>query len=364
MMTLIVVSPSAYSQMGDSQIKRAQIFIENSDFESAVKILENIASKGNADIDVFYLLGLSYRGLKDYPKAEQAFRMVLNKDSKCEPGYIQLTAVQIEMNHLADAEKTVGQFLRLSPKSAQAHYAAGVIFYAQKDTLKAIREFKEATLCDTKYSPAYGNLAVAYYNRGQYKEALENFEKAANFDPLSPRYLFFAGWTSRTLGNKERAASYFRRSSNIKAPSAYSVTWKIIQAYDSKDIAKVNECLKELSFIDSEFDKGYYFKGLLFIDEKKFSEAEECFKKMLEQDPLDRDALDMINKLKKMKEEQPEPTESPSPTPSASPAPSVSPTPEKSDNNEDGKEKKEEKSDKPGYDLGIPIPKPDSEKEK
>ncbi|MCE1246259.1 MAG: tetratricopeptide repeat protein [Firmicutes bacterium] len=373
---LLSCADSNAQQAGESQIKRAQIYIQNNDFEMAVKILEGLTANGGGDIDVFYLLGLSYRGMKNYPKAEEAFRNVITKDSRCEPGYIQLTTVLIEQNKLGEAEKVVGQFLRLSPKSAQAHYAAGVIFYAQKETLKAIREFKEATLCDTKYAPAYGNMGVTYYSRGQYKEALENFEKAAMFDPLTPRYLFFAGWTCRTMGIKDKSISYFRRSSNIQAPSVYSVTWKIIQAWDSNDMVKVDACLKELDAIEKDFEKGLYFRGLIAINAKKYDEAESFYKKMLEQDPLDRDALEQINKIKKLREENsgdsttPSATTTPAPTPSGSPT-SVPPPSASSSPAPDGKEKKEdaskdgEKQKDPGktdYDLGIPIPKPDSEK--
>jgi len=173
-----------------------------------------------------------------------------------------------------------------------------VIFYMKKDILKASREFSEAILNDKKFSPAYSNLGIIYYNKDQFKEALDNFKKAATYDTMEPRYLFNCGWTLRAMGQKEKSYSFFRRASDLKAPSAYSVTWKIIKAYDNKDYAKVKEHLKELSHVDKEFDKGHYFQGLLLTHEKKYKEASELYKKMLEENPFDRDVKEQVKKLR------------------------------------------------------------------
>ncbi len=293
----------AGAQIADSRIKKAQIYLQSEEFEKAKEILNGMVKGGDANMDVYYMLGLCQLGLKEYADAEASFVRVLQIDNTCEPAYVQLAATQIEMKKFDEAERSLNNLLRVNNKSAVGHYAMGVLQVNKNEIIKAIKEFNDAVLCNKEFAPAYENLGVIYYNKDQFKEALENFQKAADYDKMEPRHLFNAGWTLRTMGDKEKSYSFFNRSSKLKAPSAYSVTWKIIQAYDQKDYKKAEEHVAELFLVDKTFDKGFYFKALLLMNDKKYKEANDIIVEMLKENQYDRDAKDLEKKLKPLMEQ-------------------------------------------------------------
>lgn len=297
------LSDDVFAQVSDGRIKKAQIYLQSEEFEKAKEILSGMVKGGDANMDVYYMLGLSHLGLKEYSEAEASFVKVLQIDNTCEPAYLQLAATQIEMKKFDEAERSLSHLLRVNSKSAVGHYAMGVVHYNKNDILKATKEFNDAILCNKEFAPAYENLGIIFYNKDQFKEALENFVKAADYDKLEPRHLFNAGWTLRTMEESKKSYSYFSRASNLKAPSPYSVTWKIIQAYDQKDYKKVEEHINELFLVDKTFDKGFYFKALLLMNSKKYKEADDILTEMLKENSYDRDAKDLKKKLKPLLEQ-------------------------------------------------------------
>ena len=299
----VQASENTHAQVADGRIKKAQIYLQSEDFEKAKEILDGMVKGGDGNMDVHFMLGLAHLGLKEYDDAKASFVRVLKMDNTCEPAYLQLAATEIEMKKYDDAERSLSHLLRVNSKSAVGHYAMGVVQFKKNEMIKAIKEFNDAILCNKEFAPAYENLGVIFYNRDQFKEALENFQKAADYDKLEPRHLFNAGWTLRTMGETEKSYSYLSRSSKLKAPSAYSVTWKIIQAYDKKDYKKAEEAVAELFLVDKTYDKGFYFKALLLMNDKKYKEANDILVEMLKENPHDRDAKDLEKKLKPLLEQ-------------------------------------------------------------
>lgn len=345
---LVCLWSNADAQVSDGRIKKAQIYLQSEEFEKAKEILDAMVKGGDANMDVHFMLGLSQLGLKQYADAEASFVRVLQIDNTCEPAYVQLAATQIEMKKFDEAERSLTNLLRVNPKSAVGHYAMGVVQFNKNEILKAIKEFNDAILCNKEFAPAYENLGVIYYNKEQYKEALDNFVKAADYDKMEPRNLFNAGWTLRAMGEKEKSYSYFSRSSNLKAPSAYSVTWKIIQAYDKKDYKKAEEHVNELFLIDKTFDKGFYFKALLLMNDKKYKEAGEAVAAMLKENPLDRDAKDLEKKLKPLLEQAGPEDKTDKAEPGKEEPKKEEVKPEEGKKEENDKEKDKNKNDKEG----------------
>lgn len=303
LLLFVSVSEIACAQVNDGRIKKAQIYLQSEEFEKAKEILSGMVKGGDGNMDVHFMLGLAHLGLKEYDDAEASFVRVLQMDNTCEPAYLQLAATQMERKKYEEAERSLNNLLRVNAKSAVGHYAMGVVQFNKNEIIKATKEFNDAILCDKEFAPAYENLGVIFYNKDQFKEAMENFQKAADYDKLEPRHLFNAGWTLRTMGEQEKSYSYFSRSSNLKAPSAYSITWKIIQAYDKKDFKKAEEHVAELFLVDKTFDKGFYFKALLLMNDKKYKEANDIVAEMLKENPHDRDARDLDKKLKPLLEQ-------------------------------------------------------------
>ncbi len=96
-----------------------------------------------------------------------------------------------------------------------AHYYLGTIYFKQGDYKQAVSELSKFNADDDVLQPAaYGMIGDAFMQLEQPKDALQYYEKAANFAKnqfTTPRYLLKAGQTALTLGNKDKAKKYFNQ---------------------------------------------------------------------------------------------------------------------------------------------------------
>jgi tetratricopeptide (TPR) repeat protein len=302
----LILSP-AFSQLEDVRLKKAQVYIQGGSYKEAVEILEKIVKAEPNEVDARYLLGLAYRGLRDFDKAEAEFMICTNLAPDSDEVYLQLASVQADKKDFKKAEETLSRLLVKNPKSALGHYGKGVLYYIQKDVPKAITEFLDATIKDRKMTLAFANLGYIYFNQRKFDQAVENFAAAAKLDETNPEYPFATGWTEWVRGNKKAAYQNLNRASRIKPPHAYSVMEKVILAYDEGKDAETLDDLKELFLLNPEFSKGLLIKARMLAKEKKYAEAEEILKKLIEGDPLDQDAADDLEKLKPHLEKQEKP---------------------------------------------------------
>ena len=94
-----------------------------------------------------------------------------------------------------------------------AHYYSGIAYLNTGKFDKAIEHLKEFKSDDKVLNPlAKGAMGDAHSQKGQQKEALEFYIKAAEADKnefTTPRFLLKAGKTALVLGNKEDALKYF-----------------------------------------------------------------------------------------------------------------------------------------------------------
>lgn len=296
--SVIILSSYAFGQVQDERIRKAQIYIQSGDFQEAANILQKMIKQDPTDPDANYLLGIAYFGMKELDKAESQFGKCINLSPQFEEAYLQLTAVQAEKKEYEKAEKTINQLLIKKPDSALAYYAKGVLYYMQQKVKQAIESLNQAIIKDKKLTYAYANLGIIYYNEKKYDEAMANFGQASLLDDSNPEFVFAQGWTERKRGKTTESYRYFNKASEMNPPHVYSITVKAIKAYDEKDYPKASDALKELSNLKADFEKGMLLQAQIFIQEKKFKEAEPIIKKLLEMNPLDADAKDEMEILK------------------------------------------------------------------
>lgn len=294
----ITLAAPAFAQTDDDSIRKAQIFIYDGSYDKAAKILQDFLKREPGNADAHYLLGLCYRGLKDYDKAEAEFEASIKIIDDFEEAYLQKASVLAEKKDFAGAEKTLDSLLIKNPKSSLAHYAKGVIYYMQQKVPDAIKEFDAALVGNPNFTVAYANLGYIYYNQGNFDMAAENLKKASSLDEKNPEYFFALGWLERKRGNKTAADKYFSIASSLGAPTVYSATIKSIAAYDKEDLKGALEALEEVFAISPEFEKGLLIQAQIYTKLYKYGEAEQILNSLLKSDPLDADAKEEMEKLK------------------------------------------------------------------
>lgn len=115
---------------------------------------------------------------KSYQQAEDKYREVLRRDDKNADTLANLAAIQLEMNHLEDAEKNIKAALAVTPNDA---YSLSIL----------------------------GNLK---FRQEKYDEALDVLSRAAKLDPQNAEIQNFLGLTLCQKGMRNAAETAFRKA--------------------------------------------------------------------------------------------------------------------------------------------------------
>jgi uncharacterized protein HemY len=103
-------------------------------------------------------------------------------------------------NKFGEAEKYVGEAMRLAPGNPEVLYAQGILSLRQHDWGKAQTVLEKATQIDPNSAPAFAALGLALCDQGNYDAAIVPLRKSLELDPAG-------AWETRW----SLAKSYYQR---------------------------------------------------------------------------------------------------------------------------------------------------------
>lgn len=156
------------------------------DHDAAIARFEEAAGLLPDCFDCYYNIGFAYLQKKDEPKAEEAFKRVI----ELKPDHVQA------LNTLATLYNNQKRFDEASAMSARAAeagggstggvdaiYNQGIILWNAGNTKEARARFEEAIRLDPAFAPAHFQLGMAQLNEGQIPEAVVSFETYLKLAP-------------------------------------------------------------------------------------------------------------------------------------------------------------------------------------
>ncbi len=237
-----------------SEVKAALSFIyygENR-IEEADVLLKDAISNGEVSPEIKYFLGLiRYRQGRD-AEAETALKESIALDADNAEAHYYLATVRSRMGNETQAIQSFEEAVRLDPKFVNAWFDLGVAYYNTQRYDDAIRAFNVAIKENTNSNDeliringeSFVNIAEAYRQVGKideaiakyrvavglitddpelftsfgfvlggkdlWKDAITNFEKAANVNPSAVGYTNL-GWAYLKSANYNRDLRYFDR---------------------------------------------------------------------------------------------------------------------------------------------------------
>jgi len=142
--------------------------------------------------------------------AQQYFDEAVNSADKDSLYNLALTGAEGKYGLLDIIDKYKGT------KAANlARYRAGMAYLNMSNYQEAIAQLQKFSSDDMMLAPlAKGNIGDAFMQLNQPEDALSYYEEAFNYtvnEYLTPRFLFKAGITARSLKQNDKALSYFKR---------------------------------------------------------------------------------------------------------------------------------------------------------
>jgi Flp pilus assembly protein TadD len=106
----------------------------------------------------------------------------------------------LKEDKLADADKFLGEAMRLAPGNPEVLYAQGILSLKQRDWRRAQTVLEKATQIDPNSAPAFAALGLALCDQGNYDAAIAPLRKSLQLDPAG-------AWETRWA----LAKSYYQR---------------------------------------------------------------------------------------------------------------------------------------------------------
>tara|TARA_B100001939_G_scaffold1970_1_gene1860 strand:+ start:1589 stop:2992 length:1404 start_codon:yes stop_codon:yes gene_type:complete len=223
------------------------------------------------------------------------------------------------------------ELVQLYPDSTQILNILGSSHLALEYFQKAINNFKQALAVNSNQPEIFYNLGLSFHYKGNFRSALKSYKKALEIQPNYEECYCNMGMSLNELGNIKESINCFKKTIEIN-PFHVGAYYNLGLAYEKKreiNLAILN--YKKVIKLDPTFWKAYVSLGSIFLKNKKiklsilyfqnalnyvshnpeiyfvqalnyfklrdFEKASLHFKKCIELDPDNQDALHLNNSL-------------------------------------------------------------------
>ncbi|MEK6726684.1 MAG: tetratricopeptide repeat protein [Deltaproteobacteria bacterium] len=161
--------------------------------------------------EIYYNSGLSYLRLNEYEKAEERFKKALKNNAPPVKAYNAIGSVYLASGNMIKAVETIKKSLDIEEsQTAMINIAGAYQALGQNDM--AVKYYRKAGLADPSNRVIHNNLGVLLYNMGNYKGALEEFNKALDKKgDDDARLLMYEAQSVLKTGDYEGAVNTFKR---------------------------------------------------------------------------------------------------------------------------------------------------------
>ncbi len=181
--------------------------------------------------------------------------------------------------------------LALIPGDTGSYFNMGMAYYLDGDTPRSIASYKKALELSPDHTDALNNLATVYANMQKYKEAEELFEKVLKINPNH----------ASAKNNLIQLYKIQRKDSEVAKLDADYLKQRHIQLtkeyYEKGEIDKAILEIKKALVIDPADIQSLRNLGSFYMLQKRYKEAKIEFNKVLERDPNDNYAKQMLENL-------------------------------------------------------------------
>ncbi len=176
---------------------KGNLLIEEGKYDGALKVFEEFKKKYPEIYQVHLNIGSCYLKKGDLDKAEEEFKLVLDKilethgDYKSDKetslrAFTGLGELYIQKEDFEKGQKFFVKALEISSEDEVAAYNVGQIFFSNQRPDEAIKYYKLAIQINKEWSKPYLRLGYAYLNKGDFNAALEHLNQFVEMDPENP----------------------------------------------------------------------------------------------------------------------------------------------------------------------------------
>ncbi|MFP4369904.1 MAG: tetratricopeptide repeat protein [Candidatus Kapaibacterium sp.] len=195
----------------DAMINLGGIYNSSNRSPQAIPMLEKAASIKN-NKKAYNALGIAYRNVKEYEKAEQALLTAI----KIDPAYYQamtnLGTVYTSTNEFDKAIDILSRAINIKPDFEIAYIALGSAYNSAGNFKKGAEYLSRSLSMDPDNLPAIANLANAYNGMGKHQEAIETYQRGIKLNPNASILYANMGTAYSRINNFDKALESYNKA--------------------------------------------------------------------------------------------------------------------------------------------------------
>lgn len=181
---LIFVSCSLFAQDAAELHKNARTFMQQGDYPNAILILNRALVLQPNNPEISKDLALNYYFAKDYNKALEVLKPLLEKDEADDQCFQIAGDAYLALDQTKDAEKIYKRGIKKLPNSGALYNELGKLMWSQGD-FTAIKQWEKGIESDPGFAGNYYNASKYYYFTKDKVWSLIYGEVFINIDPQS-----------------------------------------------------------------------------------------------------------------------------------------------------------------------------------
>lgn len=237
---------------------------------SAMEVCKEGLSKHEEFVELRMLLAGLFAMNRQQEEAITQYKMVLKKEPTHEEAAVYKAQTHLELEQVEEAEKTLTTFLKAYKNSAMVWYYLGRVAQIKKQFVAAEKSFKTAIELKKDYLQAELSLAFLYEENNKTDKAVEVYKNLFE--------------TTQDISSANRLVTILLKAEKFEEALPY------LQSLENLDHDDLNAQVK---------------LGLVYMELKKWTEAEKIFKQILVKNPdSDRILFYLGNLYEETKKEQ------------------------------------------------------------
>jgi tetratricopeptide (TPR) repeat protein len=215
--------------------------------EYALPYLERARQRTEtSDVDVNYVLGRCYIDAREYDKARSAFATQYGLDPESGAAYALVSHMLLIVELPEVAAENAQKALKLSPNIAMAHFVLGKVYLARGDFKQALKEFEEERIVNPTYPALYQFLGDLYSKMGQRQQAQHALTEALSLDQTSTGPFILMGRLFLEDNDPQTAVSYLQHAEQMD-PSNFITHYLLGQAF--RQMGRKEDAKRELDVV-------------------------------------------------------------------------------------------------------------------
>jgi tetratricopeptide (TPR) repeat protein len=198
--------PESSDHYVESRVQLAYLYDKANKYDQAIAALNDALKNKPNDTELMgFMVGI-YQEKKDYPTAIEITRKMIALDPKSDKYHFTLGALLDQTKQKDAGVNEMKRAIEINPKNAQALNYLGYTYADSGTNLdEAERLIKRALAVEPEDGFYVDSLGWVYYQRGDYKKAVVELERAVNITNNDPTITEHLGDAYRKVGKLKEA---------------------------------------------------------------------------------------------------------------------------------------------------------------